>query len=113
MKQARTILSAIAIAATMTLTTTTAKAHSDHDHSTVAYKWAMSKNLKAKLDSRIDSANPTSLIGLNPLEQKKLQHYDIKVGNKFNTENRGINFLMERTSAGMKIVGASRVGKVS
>ena len=73
----------------------------------------MSKNLQAKIDSRLDSANPTSLIGLNPFEQKKLEHYNINVGNKFNTQTRGINFLMERTSAGMKVVDASRVGKVS
>ena len=113
MTTTRNILSSLAIAATMTLTSTAAMAHSDHDHSTVSYKWAMSKNLQAKIDSRIDSANPTSLIGLNHFEQKKLAHYSINVGNKFNTETRGINFLMERTSAGMKIVDASRVGKVS
>ena len=65
MKTPRNILSALAIAATMTLTSTAAMAHSDHDHSTVSYKWAMSKNLQAKIDNRIDSANPTSLIGLN------------------------------------------------
>ena len=113
MTTTRNILSSLAIAATMTFTSTAAMAHSDHDHSTVSYKWAMSKNLQAKIDSRLDSANPTSLIGLNPFEQKKLEHYNINVGNKFNTETRGINFLMERTSAGMKVVDASRVGKVS
>ena len=113
MTTTRNILSSLAIAATMTLTSTTAMAHSDHDHSMVSYKWALSKNLQAKIDSRIDSANPTSLIGLNHFEQKKLAHYNINVGNKFNTETRGINFLMERTSAGMKIVDASRIGKVS
>lgn len=113
MKTTRNILSSLAIAVTMTLTSTAAMAHSVHDHSTVSYKWALSKKLQAKIDNRIDSANPTSLIGLNHFEQKKLEHYSINVGNKFNTETRGINFLMERTSAGMKIVGASRVGKVS
>jgi hypothetical protein len=113
MTTTRNILSSLAIAATMTFTSTAAMAHSEHDHSTVSYKWAMSKNLQAKIDSRLDSANPTSLIGLNPFEQKKLEHYNINVGNKFNTETRGINFLMERTSAGMKVVDASRVGKVS
>ena len=113
MKTPRNILSALAIAATMTLTSTSAMAHSDHDHSTVSYKWAMSKNLQAKIDNRIDSANPTSLIGLNHFEQKELAHYSINVGNKFNTETRGINFLMEKTSACMKIVDASRVEKVS
>jgi len=112
-KTTRSTLNALVIGAAMTLASTSAMAHSEHDHSTVSYKWAMSKNLQAKMDSRLDSANPTSLIGLNPLEQKKLEHYNINVGNKFNTEARGINFLMERTSAGMKIVDASRIGKVS
>ena len=70
MKTTRNILSSLAIAATMTLTSTAAMAHSEHDHSTVSYKWAMSKNFQAKIDSRLDSANPTSLIGLNPFEQK-------------------------------------------
>jgi hypothetical protein len=53
------------------------------------------------------------MIGLSHLEQKKLQHYDIKVGNKFNNEMSGINFLVKRTSAGMSIVKASRVGRVA
>jgi len=113
MATTRNILSSLAITATMTFTSTAAMAHSEHDHSTVSYKWAMSKNLQSKIDSRLDSANPTSLIGLNPFEQKKLEHYNINVGNKFNTETRGINFLMERTSAGLKVVDANRVGKVS
>jgi len=97
----------------LTLISKAAMAHSAHDHSTVPYKWAMSKILKAKIDARLSSTNNSSLIGLNPSEQKKLEHYDIKVGNKFNTEDRGINFLMERTTAGMKIVGISGVSKVN
>lgn len=113
MKKTQNILNVLAITATMTLTSTAAMAHSDHDHSTVSYKWEMSSNLKSKIDNRLDSVNPNSLIGLSPFEQKKLEHYDIKVGNKFNTETRGINFLMERTSAGMKIIGANRAGKAS
>ena len=108
----RELIGSLAMIAVLTLTSK-AMAHSDHDHSTVSYKWALSKNLQAKMDNRLDSANPTALIGLNPFEQKELDHYDINVGNKFNTEARGINFLMERTSAGMKIIDASRVGKVS
>lgn len=90
-----------------------AMAHSTHDHSMVSYKWALSKNLKAKIDSRLNSTNPTSLIGLNYFEQKKLNHYDIKVGNKFNTEMHGISFLIQRTSAGMQIVNASKIRKVA
>jgi len=112
MKTKMNVLNAIAITTTIALTSTIAMAHSDHDHSTVAYKWALSKNLQAKIDKKLGSAEPTALIGLNAFEQKKLEHYDIKVGKKFNTETRGLNFLIERTSAGMKIVDANRFGKV-
>ena len=113
MKSAKKILGTIAIATAVAFTCTSAMAHSAHDHSVVSYKWALSKNLKAKIESRLNSTNPASLIGLNYFEQKKLNHYEIKVGNKFNTEMRGINFLLQRTSAGMKIVDASRIGKVA
>jgi hypothetical protein len=53
------------------------------------------------------------MIGLSHLEQEKLQHYDIMVGNKFNTEMSGINFLVKRTSAGMKILEASIAVRVA
>jgi hypothetical protein len=104
-------LKALAIAATITFSSTGVMAHSDHDHSTVPYGWEMSKNLKSKLDRQMNSDKPSGLIGLNHFEQKKLEHYDIKVGNKFNTGVRGINILMERTSAGLKMVDANRVEK--
>jgi len=113
MTTAKTILSALVIVAVMTFNCTAVLAHSAHDHSMVSYKWALSKKLKAKIENRLNSTNPTSLIGLNYFQQKKLNHYDIKVGNKFNTEMRGINFLLQRTSAGMKIVDANRIDKVS
>jgi hypothetical protein len=107
------IFSSLAIAAIMTFTSTAAMAHSAHDHSTVSYKWALSKSLKNKINNRLNSSNPTSMIGLSHLEQKKLQHYDIKVGNKFQTELSGINFLVQRTSAGMNIVKATRASRVA
>jgi len=112
MTKAKTFLSTLAIVAAMTFNCSAALAHSAHDHSMVSYKWVLSKNLKTKIKNRLNSTNPTSLIGLNYFEQKKLNHYDIKVGNKFNTEMRGINFLLQRTSAGMKIVDANRISKV-
>jgi hypothetical protein len=113
MKTKKSILNALAIAATITLTSTAAMAHSDHDHSTVSYKWKLSSNMTTKMERTLASSNPTALIGLTHFEQKKLDHYDIDLGNKFNTEVRGINFLMERTSAGMKIVDANRASNVA
>ena len=106
------IIWSVAMIAVLTFLSSKAFAHSSHDHSTLSYKWALSKNLETKIENRLNSSNPTSLIGLSHFEQKKLNSYDIKVGNKFNTEMRGINFLVERTSAGMKIVDANRIGKV-
>ena len=97
MKTKTYLLNALAIAATITLTSTAAMAHSDHDHSTVSYKWKLSNNMTTKMERTLVSSNPSPLIGLTHFEQKKLDHYDIDLGNKFNTEVRGINFLMERT----------------
>ena len=113
MTKTKKILSGFAIATAITFTSMPVMAHSAHDHSMVSYKWALSKNLKTKIENRLVSTNPTSLIGLNLSEQKQLEAYDIKVGNRFNTEMRGINFLVQRTTAGMKIIDASRAGKVA
>ena len=109
----RDIISSIAMVAFLALTSQAAMAHSTHDHSTVPYKWVMSKNLQTKIDRRISSANNSSFIGLNHFEQKKLEHYDIKVGKRFNTEDQGINFLMERTSGGIRVVDANGISQVS
>ena len=113
MNPVKKTLSIFAMAASIAFVSANAMAHSAHDHSTVPYKWALSKSLQVKIDSRLSSFDPTSVIGLNSFEQKKLEHYDIKVENKFNTEIRGINLLVKRTSAGMKIVDISRLNKVS
>jgi len=113
MNSAKKTLSILAMACCLVFVSSAAMAHSAHDHSTIPYKWVLSKSLKAKIDTRLNSLNPTSVIGLNSFEQKKLAHYDIKVENKFNTEIRGINLLVKRTSAGMKIIDATRVSRVS
>jgi hypothetical protein len=66
----REIISSIAMVAFLSLTSQAAIANSTHDHSTVSYKWVLSKNLQAKIDRRISSANNSSFIGLNHFEQK-------------------------------------------
>jgi hypothetical protein len=107
------LIKSLVIAASITLTASFATAHSSHDHSTVPYKWEMSNDLKAKVKKVLKSENPNSLIGLSHFEQKKLNHYAIETGNKFNTKLDGYNFLIERTSAGMKIVDMNQVEKVA
>ena len=66
----------IAMIAVLTFLSSKAFAHSAHDHSTLSYKWALSKNLETKIENRLNSSNPTSLIGLSHFEQKKLNSYD-------------------------------------
>ena len=113
MKGIKRSISFFTVATMTTFFSATAMAHSAHDHSTVSYKWALSKNLKEKIENRLGSINPTSVIGLNSFEQKKLERYAIKVGNKFNTEMRGINLLIKRSSAGISIMAASRADRVA
>ena len=79
MNPVKKTLSIFAMATSIAFVSVNAMAHSAHDHSTVPYKWVLSKSLKAKIDTRLNSLNPTSVIGLNSFEQKKLAHYDIKV----------------------------------
>ncbi|QPJ64693.1 MAG: hypothetical protein G3M78_04520 [Candidatus Nitrohelix vancouverensis] len=112
MKTKKNVLNALAIATTISLTASAAFAHSDHDHSTVSYKWAASDDFKAKIERKLNASSIDNLIGLSHFEQKKLAHYDINVGNKFNTLIDGNNYLIERTSAGMsisKVNGAEQV----
>ena len=66
------IIWSIAMIAVLTYLSSKAFAHSAHDHSTLSYKWALSKNLESKIENRLNSSNPTSLIGLSHFEQKKL-----------------------------------------
>jgi len=45
-------------------------------------------------------------VGLSHFEQALLNNYDIKVGNKFHTMVKGQVLMAERTSGGMKVIGA-------
>jgi hypothetical protein len=89
------------------MTATTSFAHSTHDHSTVPFKWQFSKKLYSKVERNLNGTKPTGVIGLNPFEQKKFNHYGIKVGNKFSGIVRNIDVIFERTSAGIRVVDAS------
>ena len=113
MKMTKGLLTIISIATMTGFVCSSAMAHSAHDHSTVPYKWALSKSLSTKIDNKLKSPRPTAMIGLSHLEQKKLEHYDINVGNKFNTEIKGMNLLVKRTSAGMKVVEINRVNRIA
>ncbi len=113
MKPANTILKTLAIASMALITSGSAFAHSNHDHSTVPFKWHFSEKLNSKVERNLNSAKPTGVIGLNPFEQKKFNHYGIKVGNKFSSIVRNIDVTFERTSAGIKITDASIFNKMT
>ncbi len=103
----QTIFKTLAIASLTLITSGTVFAHSNHDHSTVPFKWQFSENLHSKIERNLNSAKPTGVIGLNPFEQKKFNHYGIKVGNKFSSIIQNIDVTFERTSAGLKVTNAS------
>jgi len=107
MKAKQTILKTLAIASMTLITASASFAHSDHDHSTVPFKWQFSEKLNSKVEKNLNSTKPSGVVGLNPFEQKKFNHYGIKVGNKFSSRIRNIDVIFERTSAGIKIVNAS------
>ncbi len=107
MKVKQSIFKALAIASMTLITSGTAFAHSNHDHSTAPFKWQFSENLHSKIARNLNFIKPSGVIGLNPFEQKKFNHYGIKVGNKFSSIVKNIDITFERTSAGLKITDAS------
>ncbi len=109
MKTKETIFKALAITVMTLLASGTALAHSDHDHSTAPFNWEFSKKLNAKVERDLNSNKPTGTIGMNSFEQKKFDHYGIKVGNKFNTSIRNVEVTFERVSSGLKITDASLI----
>ncbi|MBC8283420.1 MAG: hypothetical protein H8E32_06360 [Nitrospinae bacterium] len=107
MNAKQSILKTLAIASMTLIASGSAFAHSDHDHSKVPFKWELSKNLHSKIERDLNSSKPSGVIGLNHFEQKKFNHYDIKVGNKFSAIVRNIDVTFERTSAGLKVTDAT------
>lgn len=107
MKTKQAILKALTVASMTFITATASFAHSDHDHSTVPFKWQFSEKLNSKIERNLNSAKPSGVVGLNHFEQKKFNHYDIKVGNKFSSIVRNIDVTFERTSAGLKVIDAT------
>ncbi len=108
MKSRRIVLNTLAITAMTIFTSANVMAHSNHDHSTVPFKWKFSEKLNSKIERDLNSSKPSGVVGLNPIEQKKFDHYEINVGNKFKARVRNVDVIFERTSAGLKIVDASK-----
>ena len=111
MKIKREIFRALSLIPITLIMVATASAHSGHDNSVVPFKWNFTNQLYSKIERNLSSAKPSGAIGLNRFEQKKFDHYGIKVGNKFNSAIRNVNVTFKRTSAGLMVVDASAFNK--
>ena len=107
MREKQNMFKTLAFASLTLIASGTVFAHSNHDHSMVPFKWQFSENLHSKIERDLNSTKPTGAIGLNPFEQKKFNHYGVKVGNKFSSIVQNIDITFERTSAGLKVTDAS------
>ena len=108
MRAKQTIFKTLALASFTLFASGTVFAQPNHDHSTVPFKWQFLESLYSKIERNLNTSEPTGgVIGLNPFDQKKFNHYGIKVGNKFSSIVRNIDVTFERTSAGLKVTDAS------
>ena len=87
------------------VSTGNAKNHAGHEHSLKPYEWSFGDVTQNKLAKRLGQEDVV-FVGLNHFEQTLLNNYDIKVGNKFHTMVKGQVLMAERTSGGMKVMGA-------
>jgi len=79
--------------------------HAGHDHALKPYEWSYGGATQNKLAKRLGQEDVV-YVGLSHFEQALLNNYDIKVGNKFHTMVKGQVLMAERTSGGMKVIGA-------
>ena len=113
MRAKQTIFKTLALASFTLFASGTVFAQPNHDHSTVPFKWQFLESLYSKIERNLNTSKPTGgVISLNPFDQKKFNHYGIKVGNKFSSIVRNIDVTFERTSAGLKVTDASVFNKL-
>ena len=55
----------------------------------------------------------SAFIGLNAFEQSVLKEYGIKSGNTFHATFQGNEFLIEKTSAGIKVISHAELQNVA
>ena len=85
------------------ITSGTVFANSNNDKSIFPLKSKFSKNQYSKIERNFSSTNPKEIFGLNAFEQKKLNHYEIEVGNNFSSIVENIDVIFEKNSKGLKI----------
>ena len=89
----------------MSLISTHSLNHAGHDHAVKPYEWSFGNKTQDRLANRLGQEDVV-YVGLPHFEQNLLNNYDIKIGNKFHTVVKGQVLMAERTSAGMKVLGA-------
>lgn len=110
--KAKNILKAAAISTLILFGTTNAAAHSNHDHSTLTHKWEFSNDIKNKIARSMDRGMAPGSVGLTKFEQNKMNHYGIKIGNKFRSTMSGNTLTVERTSMGIRILDVDKMMKM-
>lgn len=79
--------------------------HAGHDHAMKPYEWSFDVTTQNKIAKRLGQEDVV-FVGLSHFEQALLNNYDIKVGNKIHMMVKGQALMAERTSGGMKVMGA-------
>ncbi len=85
------------------LASTGASQHTGHHHASLPYEWEFSSVTENKIQHRISSSEQGGFIGLNQFEQKLMDRYGIKIGNKFHSFVDGQKVVVERTSGGIHV----------
>ncbi|MGP0565948.1 MULTISPECIES: hypothetical protein [unclassified Nitrospina] len=91
----------------------TAWASTVHNHSTIPVKWEFSKTIQAKIDRSFQAAKSLGTLGLSKFEQRKFDHYGIKVNNRFKSHYNGHVLNVERTTMGLRILDIADMSRIA
>ncbi len=81
--------------------------HAGHDHAVKPYEWEFTKTTQDRIVQRVaQNSDNAAFIGLKEFEQKLLERYGIKNGNKFMATVQGQKVMVERTSGGIQVKAA-------
>ncbi|GJL79545.1 MAG: hypothetical protein NPINA01_25340 [Nitrospinaceae bacterium] len=92
---------------TVSLASTGAHQHGGHDHSQLPYEWQFSRSTENKIQKRMASSEKAGFVGLTRFEQKLLDRYGIKVGNRVHSVVDGQKVIVERTSGGIRTLDSN------
>jgi len=78
--------------------------HVGHDHNYLPVQWVFGQKTQSKL-AKLANKTGDGFVGITRFEMNLLDRYNVKVGNRFHTKLEGRDFLVERTSSGLKVTG--------